>query len=421
MTINSNQKKELSSHSHLLSPFSQSNEFKFLWVGQLFSLLGTSITTIILPIIVYSLTHSTLAMGALMAVNMLPNVLILPFSGLFVDKFHRVKIMMFVDFIRFCLLLMVTTLAITDHLTMISLYIMMATFGLMDGLFQPAYSAVRAKVFSPEIRNSANALNQITMQGVRLIGPSVGGLLITGMSAAFGFGFDSLTFLISLVTLYFLKDLKFKKQVLKEVQSSSSFIKDFLEGFFIVKENRWLLVTILAFSIINISTTGILGVLIPWLVNVHFAFKPYVYGILVSASGIGALISALIYGSRKTWRYRAYIAYGGVIFEALSLLLMTLTSSVFVLAVLMFLSGFSMMLFGLVWEISLQELVPEEKFGRVVSLDMLGSFALLPLGYILTGWLAEVLGSIQTMITLSITSIVIVIIVLMIPGVRDYD
>ena len=419
MSTNTIQKEN--SRNHLFSPLSQSKDFRFLWLGQLFSLLGSSITTIILPVIVYSLTHSTLAMGTLMAVNMLPNVLILFFSGLIVDKFHRVKIMMVVDLIRFFLLLAVTALALTHHLTMGSLYIIMAAFGLMDGLFQPAYSAVRAKVFKPEIRNSANALNQVTVQGVRLIGPSIGGLLITGLSAVFGFGFDSLTFLISFATLYCLRGITFKKQEVSDIQTTSSFKRDFLEGFLVVKENQWLLVTILAFSIINISTSGILGVLIPWFVNVHFGFPPYVYGLLISASGVGALISALIYGSRTTWRYRAYIAYGGIFFEAIALLLMTFTSSVFLLMVLMFFSGFGMMLFGLVWEISLQELVPEEKFGRVVSLDLLGSFALLPLGYLLTGFLAEVIGSIHTMIALSITTMVIVAVVMMIPGVRQYD
>lgn len=421
MSTNSIEIVQEDSNKNLLSPLIESQDFRYLWFGQLFSLLGTSITSVILPIIVYSLTNSTMAMGTLMAINMLPNVLILPFSGPIVDKFHRVKIMMSADIIRFFLLLIVTLLALTAHLSMIPLYIMMAILGLMDGLFQPAYSAVRAKVFSPEIRTSANALNQITVQSVRLIGPSIGGLLITGLSPAFGFGFNSLTFLISFVALYFLKGLTFKKQEINDVLLLSSFKSNLLEGFLVIKENGWILVTILAFSIINISSSGIVGVLIPWLIKIHLSLEPYVYGMLISASGIGALIGAVIYGSRNKWRHRAFIAYGGIFVEAVAFLLMTLTSSVILLIFLMFLGGFGMMLFGLVWEISLQELVPEEKFGRVASLDMFGSFALLPLGYLLTGWLSEVVGSIQTMVCLSIITMIIVIIVIMIPSVRNYD
>ncbi|WEG14380.1 MFS transporter [Pullulanibacillus sp. KACC 23026] len=421
MSGNSVESVSETSNKNLLSPLIESKDFRYLWLGQLLSLLGTSITTVILPIIVYTLTDSPMAMGTLMAVNMLPNVLILPFSGPIVDQFNRVKIMMMTDSIRFFLLLIVTFLALTDHLSMPSLYIMMAIFGLMDGLFQPAYAAVRAKVFSPEIRTSANALNQITIQGIRLIGPSIGGLLITGLSAALGFGFDSLTFLISFASLYFLRGITFKKQEMIEAEPVSSFKRNFLEGIAVLKENGWLKVTILAFSIINISTSGVLGVLVPWLINIHLSLPPYVYGILISSSGIGALISATIYGSRNKWRHRAFIAYGGIFVEALTFPLMTLTSSVYLLIILMFIGGFSMMLFGLVWEISLQELVPEEKFGRVVSLDMLGSFALLPLGYLLTGWLSEIIGPIQTIMGLSITTMVIVMIVLMIPSVRKYD
>lgn len=52
---------------------------------------------------------------------------------------------------------------------------------------------------------------------------------------------------------------------------------------------------------------------------------------------------------------------------------------------LMAIEGFGIMIFGLIWETSVQELVPEEAFGRVASLDMLGSFALLPLGYVVVG------------------------------------
>ncbi|MFK4429351.1 hypothetical protein ABH962_000700 [Bacillus sp. RC54] len=73
---------------------------------------------------------------------------------------------------------------------------------------------------------------------------------------------------------------------------------------------------------------------------------------------------------------------------------------------LMAIEGFGMMIFGLIWETSLQELVPEEAFARVASLDMLGSFALLPLGYVVVGWLATVIGGEITIITLAILVLV---------------
>lgn len=163
--------------NQLLLPITKSRHFTFLWIGQLLSVLGSSITMVILPVVVYNLTGSTVVMGMTMAMYMLPNVLVLPFSGLIVDRLNRIKLMLFTDIVRFILMITLTVLIFSDILTITILYVLVAIYGLMDGLFQPAYSAVRARVFVPEIRNAANALTQVSNQGVRLIGPALGGSL----------------------------------------------------------------------------------------------------------------------------------------------------------------------------------------------------------------------------------------------------
>ena len=118
---------------------------------------------------------------------------------------------------------------------------------------------------------------------------------------------------------------------------------------------------------------------------------------------------------------RGLLAYIGVAVSGLGLLFMPFVSSVPLLMVFMFLEGAGMMLFGLIWEISLQELVPEDKFGRVVSLDMLGSFALLPVGYLLTGWIAEGTGEIFTFVTFSVVIVLISVLVMFKKGIRNYN
>lgn len=65
--------------------------------------------------------------------------------------------------------------------------------------------------------------------------------------------------------------------------------------------------------------------------------------------------------------------------------------------------------------------MPEEAFGRVASLDMLGSFALLPLGYVVVGWLATVIGGEITIITLAILVLVTIGVALCVPSIRRFD
>ncbi|MGG0204078.1 MFS transporter [Bacillus mycoides] len=404
----------------VLLPVKVSPHFKFLWIGQLLSTLGSSITMVILPVVVYSLTGSTVVMGMTMAIYMLPNILALPFAGLVVDRIDRVKLMLFTDIIRCILMLLFATLIFMDILTIPLLYVLVALYGLMEGIFQPAYSAVRAKVFVPEIRNAANALTQMSNQGIRLIGPALGGLIVSVTSAGIGFGLDAATYLLSFLCLLFLKEIKFNK-IQKFERNKVNYKQDFLEGILVLKSHPWLWITILVFSFVNICYAGIIVVLIPWLFNVHHHFEAYVYGLGMAASGAGAVIAALIFGGRQQWHKRGLLAYGGVLISGMALLIMSLVSWAPVLIGLMAIEGFGIMIFGLIWETSLQELVPEEAFGRVASLDMLGSFALLPLGYVVVGWLATVIGGKITIIMLAILVLITIGMALSVPSIRRFD
>ena len=137
-------------------------------------------------------------------------------------------------------------------------------------------------------------------------------------------------------------------------------------------------------------------------------------------SGGGAVIAALIFGGKELWHKRGLLAYGGVLMSGIALLIMPFISW-HALIFLMAIEGFGMMIFGLIWETSLQELVPEEAFGRVASLDMLGSFALLPLGYVVVGWLATVIGGEITIITLASLVILTIGIALSVPSIRRFN
>ncbi|PRT07481.1 MFS transporter [Bacillus wiedmannii] len=404
----------------LLLPVRVSRHFKFLWIGQLLSTLGSSITMVILPVVVYSLTGSTVVMGMTMAMYMLPNILALPFAGLVVDRIDRVKLMLFTDIIRCILMLLLASLILMDLLTITILYVLVAFYGLMEGIFQPAYSAVRAKVFVPEIRNAANALTQMSNQGIRLIGPALGGLIVSVASAGIGFGLDAVTYLLSFFCLLFLSEIKFKK--VKPIEKRKvDYKQEFMEGILVLKSHPWLWITILVFSFVNICYAGIIVVLIPWLFNVHHHFEAYVYGLGMASSGVGAVIAALIFGGRERWHKRGLLAYGGVLISGCALLIMPFITWAPALIGLMAIEGFGMMIFGLIWETSLQELVPEEAFGRVASLDMLGSFALLPLGYVVVGWLATVIGGEITIIALAILVLVTIGIALAVPSIRRFD
>lgn len=399
--------------------FQQSPQFTALLFGQLFSLLGSSITNVILPIVVLRESKSTAMMGTVMAIYMVPFILLLPFSGVLVDKWNKVKVMLFVDFVRFTLMLILSAITFLNQLSMLALCIIMFFLGVMESFFQPAYSGVRARVFTKEIRNAANSLTQVMMQALKLFGPIIGGIIVSTFSAGWGFGIDAVTYIISFFFLISLKKLSFQKDT-NQAPAKSSIKQEFLEGMEVIVQRSWLWITILAFALINIFWGGIMKVLLPWLINVHYSFQPTVYGLVISASGAGAIVCGLIFGLRKKWNYRGILTYISIAFTGVTLLLLPAFASVPFIMLLMFLNGASNMLGCLIWETSLQELVPEEKFGRVASLDMLGSFGLLPVGYLMTGWVAEGIGEITTLIAFGSIIVLISVLVLFHKGIRTF-
>jgi MFS family permease len=400
--------------------FKKSPQFSALLFGQTFSLLGSSITNVILPIVVLKESKSSAMMGMVMAIYMLPFVVLLPFSGVLVDKMNKVKMMFFVDFVRFILMLILATIAFLNKLNMMSLFIIMFLMGIMDSFFEPAYSGVRAKLFTKEIRNAANSLTQVMKQCLKIFGPIIGGIIVTSFSAAWGFGIDAVTYIISFIFLLTLRGLTFQRDT-EQSSAKSSLKRDLLEGVEVIKQKSWLWITILAFSLINIFWGGIMKVLIPWLINVHFKFEPVVFGLVISASGAGAIVCGIVFGLRKKWNKRGILTYVGVALSGLSLLFLPIVANAPFIMLLMFLNGACNMFFGLIWETSLQELVPEEKFGRVASLDMLGSFALMPVGYLLTGWVAEDIGEIPTLTAFSSVIVLISIVVMFHKGIRTFN
>jgi len=297
----------------------KSKSFTALWIGQMASRLGDSIMTVMLPLIVYSLSGSTLTMGFVMALMIIPQVIFLPFTGLLVDRVSRVKVMIITDAIRFGFLITLTCLSAFGDLNTTVIYAYALLAGTMAALFQPAYSAMRAQIFTADIRNSAISLTQMGEQLARLIGPSLGGVIVSFMSISIGFGLDALTFLISIISLTTLKlaSLPGNNSNLtvddRAKHPVSRFAYDLLGGYRELRKHSWLWITILVFAFGNILTSGFTAILLPWLIKVHLNKPAYTYGLLVTANGLGSLVMGFMFSLRQTWHRRGIIAYVGTV------------------------------------------------------------------------------------------------------------
>lgn len=293
-----------------------------------------------------SFSHSTLVMGWIMGLLMLPQVILLPFAGIIVDRMSRSRLMIITEFIRFALVSILASLSLLHHLDVTTLFVFVVMYGMMDALFQPAYSAARAQIFTADIRSAAISLTQISQEFARLIGPIIGGVIAGFISVGAGFAIDAAMLLISVVTLTF---LRIEKPPYKSNSSPTlrNFTRDLLGGVAEIRKHPWLWITILAFTIINIASTGVTAILLPWLIKVHLSLPATSYGLVNSAAGVGAMIAAFFYGRKSVHRHRGYIGYICILINAAAFICLAFVDTTVELMGLMAVANGAIMNFNL--------------------------------------------------------------------------
>lgn len=401
--------------------------FGLLLSGQFVSLLGDRAASLTLAWVVLSLTNSTLAMGAVSALFTLPFVLLLPFTGWVTDNLPRLRVMAATDLVRALAVGAVALLAWRHHLQFWMLQALVVILGAGSAFFMPPSQAVRAELLTPDVRAAGNSLGSIVQQLPTLLGPLLGaGLLALGGTAS-AFGLGSASYLISLGSLLLLARVRRWQEAAAaevaapaDVAAREPFRQQVLGGLRFVLGSPWLAVTIAVFSFINIFLNGVSAVLLPWLIKEHLHLQAGSLALTTTAMGLGAMVGGYALGRLPQLRRRVWWAYGGILLEGLAVTVMPFAPLPMII-LLAGCSGIGLAVFGIIWETSLQELVPRELFGRVVSLDLLGSLGLSPVGVLLVGWIAQVAGGVTTFMWLGILTVLFALVALAFPGVRAYD
>jgi MFS family permease len=272
------------------------------------------------------------------------------------------------------------------------LFVLAVLFGLCRSFFHPAYRAITPSLVIKEHIASANALTQLSVQLGNFLGPLLGAGFIglAGGSASAAFGFDGLTFVISVCSLLAISRLPQAKP--ERVRGTHGVVEDIRDGFRTILNSSWLFWSMIAATFGLVAYTGAMAVALPRLVFAVYQSGPWLLAALTTSAGVGAISGAVFVGQVRL-RHRGITAFLAYILSGLALLAFALPFAphivVFIALPAAFLVGFGMDVMHIIWSNLLYELVPDEKLGRVASVDLLGSLGLLPIGYVVAGWLGD--------------------------------
>src|SRR5438094_9588021 len=358
----------------------------FFW-GQLVSLTGTWMQQTAMSWFVYQITNSKFLLGLVSAIGSAPMVLSSVWGGALADLYPKRSILVTTQAAQMiCAFLLAAGVwlgfASTGFIIAVA-----ALNGIAMGFDMPPRQAFTVEMTSREDLLNAISLNSSIVNGARVVGPSVAGILIGWVGVAMCFFLNGLTFVAVISGLLMMRLAPFQRPA--HVGSASEHAWNGIAFSLKHQRVRTILLLFLAVGVFGWSY----GVLMPAFARDVLGRGANGYGILMSASGTGAFIGALVvatYGHLFTPRR---LALGGVWLFSIALFAFSLSRNFYLAFAFLLVAGFGMLLFFSTSNTVLQTIVPDEMRGRVMGVWSLVFGAMIPLGSLEAGALAHWLGT----------------------------
>lgn len=367
----------------------QHRNFRLLWAGLIVSNTGTWMQNVAQGWLVLQLTNSPFWLGLLGLSFAIPMIFLPLVGGAVVDRIDRIKLLYFTQTgaMLTTLVLAIMTWTGTVHIS----YILIASFisSALLAFDNPARQALIPELVPQRDLMNAISLNSATYTGAALIGPAIAGMLLAPLGAGSLFFLNALSYLSVLFALASMRNVQGRSSTARH----TSLGKSILAGLSYTWKNR-LILALLGLSALAAIFGRSYQNLLPIFARDIWSGGPAGYGILLSASGGGALVGAFGLASiRNVKRQGAILITSGLIFS-LTVILFALSPNFWAGVVLLFIGGIAITVFGTIISTFIQIMVPNELRGRVMSLYSITLIGLPSLGALGIGSVAEMLGGI---------------------------
>jgi MFS family permease len=371
-------------------------DFRLLWFGQAISALGDQFTLVALPWLALLLTGDPFALGTVLALMSVPRAVLMLIGGAYVDRLSPRRVMILSNIVRLGAVSILGGIVLAGGAQLWMLYAFALVFGVADAFFYPATTAIVPELVEGDALKQANAVTQGTSQLTVLIGPALAGVAIavlgtTGSSlGTSGVGvallLDGLSFLASIATLLFIHPRKTAHE------PEGSVIQQIAEGIRFVWQKPALRIVMLMSMLANLVIVGPLEVGLPVLAYQRLPEGAAAFGLILSAFGGGSLVglvAASVLPSVRPERFGTVLLLIAST-AGLSLAALAFAPSTAVALALSVVAGVALGFTNIQFITWVQQRVPPQLMGRVMSLLVFGSVALVPISMAVAGALVQI-------------------------------
>ena len=372
----------------------QYRNYRLFFAGQGVSLIGTWMQYIAVGWLVYRLTNSAFLLGVAAFANQIPTFILTPIAGVMADRWNKRSILIITQTLSMMQAIVLAILVLKGAVDVWHVIAMSFFLGIINAFDIPArQSFVVEMVEKREDLGNAIALNSSLINGTRLIGPSIAGVLIATVGEGICFLINGITFLPAIAALASMRIAPKKT----EQQQNNHILHRLKEGYsyaFGFAPIRSVILLLVLVSLMGMPYHTLMPVFAKEILH----GGPKTLGLLMAATGVGALSGALYLASRREhnglWKI---IAIAASIF-GIGLIAFSRSQSLTLSMSLMIVTGFGMMVYLASSNTALQAIVDDDKRGRVMSIYTTAFMGITPFGSLLAGVLASVAGAPNTLL-----------------------
>jgi MFS family permease len=365
--------------------------FQLFIAGQLVSLIGTWMQTTAQLWLVYDLTHSPALLGIFGFANQIPMLVLASVGGYVGDRYSRHRGVIATQTISMLLAFILAGLTLTHHIHEWSLITITFLVGIVNAFDVPIRQAFFVEMVGKEDLPNAIALNSSIFNGARVVGPAIAGFAIAWIGAGWCFFLNGLSFFAVILAL-----LAMRIQTVERKPSTESPLQSLLQGFRFAMSDRPIRSALLLLSMLSLLGLQY-SVFMPIFANDVLHSGARGLGLLMSAAGVGAVLGALQFAARTSYKGLAkWIAAMSVIC-AVGLIAFSQSHVFWLSAAVLFVVGFAATSQMAATNTTVQNRVPDELRGRVMAVYATMFMGVQPIGALLAGGVARNLGAPTTL------------------------
>jgi MFS family permease len=375
----------------------RSRNYRLYFVGQTVSVSGTWMQSVALGWLVLRMTGSGTWLGLVIACQFLPMLVLGPFGGVIADRVEKRRFLMVTQALAGALALALGVLVATGSAQLWMVFAFAFTGGVVNAFDTPARQTFVFEMVGPELLPNAVTLNSVLMNGSRIVGPAIAGVLIATVGLAPCFIINGVSYLGCIVALVLMRPSE-----LTQVEPRPREKGQLRDGFRYVWANPALRTPLLLMAAVG-TLTYEFQISLPLVARFTFGAGAGGYGLMTSAMAMGAVMGGLVVANRAR-ASRRKLGIAGVVFGTL-VLVASLMPTIGAMVLWLPLVGAASVAFISMSNTNLQLAAAPDMRGRVMALYSVAFLGSTPVGGPIVGWVGQTIGPRAALVLGGVTAV----------------